>query len=107
MSTELFTEGDFSYHVLTPRHKDAAHAVLARAFCSEPACKDVAEIRPEMETKFIDWLEFVDYWMEHCATNGLSVVALNRKDSREYPYNLLQQKIRQHRDREDRLQMIF
>ena len=81
MSTELFTEGEFSYHVLTPRHKDAAHAVLARAFCSEPACKDIAEIRPEMETKFIDWLEFVDYWMDHCATNGLSVVALNRKDS--------------------------
>ena len=59
-TTELFTEGNFSYHVLTPAHKvksyfkfrescksflkDAAHAVLARAFCSEPACSDVAEV---------------------------------------------------------------
>ena len=60
-TNELFTEGKFSYHVLTPAHKvvsiltsqnviycelkkDAAHAVLARAFCSEPACSDVAEV---------------------------------------------------------------
>merc|ERR1712088_63507 len=75
-TTELFTEGNFSYHVLTPAHKDAAHAVLARAFCSEPACSDVAEVRPDMKTEYIDWLEFVDYWMDHCSTNGLSVVAL-------------------------------
>merc|ERR1711953_1588806 len=75
-TTELFTEGKFSYHVLTPAHKDAAHAVLARAFCSEPACSDVAEVRPDMKTEYIDWLEFVDYWMDHCSTNGLSLLAL-------------------------------
>jgi len=81
-STELFTEGKFSYHVLTPAHKDAAHAVLSRAFCSEPACSDVAEVRPDMKTEYIDWLEFVDYWMEHCSTNGLSVVALDKENCR-------------------------
>merc|ERR1712184_228578 len=81
-TTELFTEGNFSYHVLTPAHKDAAHAVLARAFCSEPACSDVAEVRPDMKTEYIDWLEFVDYWMDHCSTNGLSVVALDKENSR-------------------------
>merc|ERR1712168_835269 len=81
-STELFTEGKFSYHVLTPAHKDAAHAVLARAFCSEPACSDVAEVRPDMKTEYIDWLEFVDYWMEHCSTNELSVVALDEENCR-------------------------
>merc|ERR1712226_1015244 len=81
-TTELFTEGKFSYHVLTPAHKDAAHAVLARAFCSEPACSDVAEVRPDMKTEYIDWLEFVDYWMDHCSTNGLSVVALDKENSR-------------------------
>ena len=74
--------------------------MLARAFCSEPACSDVAEVsflenssfsaskldsfklRPDMKTKYIDWLEFVDYWMEHCSTNGLSVVALDKENCR-------------------------
>ena len=51
MSTELFTEGKFTYHILTSAHKDIAHAVLARAFCSEPNCSALPEIRPEMETK--------------------------------------------------------
>merc|ERR1712038_2007200 len=78
-TTGLFTEGNFTYHVLTPAHKDAAHAVLARAFCSEPACSDVAEVRPDMETEYIDWLEFVDYWMDHCSTNGLSVWLWTRR----------------------------
>ena len=82
MSTELFTEGKFSYHVLTPAHQDAAHAVLARAFCTEPACSDLAKIKPEMKTEYIDWLEFIDYWMEHCASNGLSVVALDKENCR-------------------------
>ena len=82
MAKELFTEGKFSYRILTPAHRDAAHAVLARAFCTEPACSDVAEIKPEMKTEYIDWLEFIDYWMEHCSTNGLSVVALDKDNCR-------------------------
>lgn len=82
MSTELFTEGKFSYHVLTPVHQDAAHAVLARAFCSEPTTSDLAKIKPEMKAEYIDWLEFIDYWMEHCASNGLSVVALDKENCR-------------------------
>ena len=48
MAKELFTEGKFSYRILPPAHRDAAHAVLARAFCTEPACSDVAEIKPEI-----------------------------------------------------------
>ena len=35
-----------------------------------------------MKTEYIDWLEFVDYWMDHCSTNGLSVVALDKENSR-------------------------
>ena len=35
-----------------------------------------------MKTEYIDWLEFVDYWMEHCSTNGLSVVALDKENCR-------------------------
>ena len=65
-----------------PTYKDAAHAVLARAFCSEPNCSALPEIRPEMETEFIDWLEFVNYWMDHCSTNGLSVIALDKENCR-------------------------
>ena len=42
------------YTMTLPAQKDAAHAVLARAFCSEPNCSTLPEIRPEMETKFID-----------------------------------------------------
>ena len=56
--------------------------MLARAFCSEPNCSTLPEIRPEMETKFIDWLEFFNYWMDHCSTNGLSVIALDKENCR-------------------------
>ena len=35
-----------------------------------------------MKTGYIDWLEFVDYWMEHCSTNGLSVIALDKENCR-------------------------
>jgi len=35
-----------------------------------------------MKTEYIDWLEFVDYWMEHCSTNGLSVIALDKENCR-------------------------
>ena len=69
-----------------PAHKDAAHAVLARAFCSEPNCSTLPEIKPEMETEFIDWLEFVNYWMDHCSTNGLSVIAMDKENCRHCTY---------------------
>jgi len=78
----LFVEGEFEYHVLRPDQKDATHAVLARAFCTEPAVNDLGQRCQQWETKFIDWLEFVDYWMDHCSSNGLSVIAISRKDAR-------------------------
>ena len=79
---ELFREGKFSYCILTPDYRDAALIVLARAFCSEPVCSAVGEVRPEMKTNLHDWVEFVDYWMDHCASNGLSVIALDVEKSR-------------------------
>ena len=76
-STELFREDKLSYRILTPEYRDAALIVLARAFCTEPVCSAVAEIRPEMKTDLHDWVEFVDYWMDHCSSNGLSMIALD------------------------------
>ena len=47
--TELFTEGNISYHKLTPAHKDETHAVLARAFCSEPTSASLSDIVSHIE----------------------------------------------------------
>ena len=30
----------------------------------------------------MDWLEFHNYWMEHCVENGMSVMAINKADAR-------------------------
>ena len=35
-----------------------------------------------MKTTLMDWLEFTNFWMDHCTTNGLSVVALDRENCR-------------------------
>ena len=35
-----------------------------------------------MLNKFLDWIEFVEYWMDHCSTNGMSVIAINTKNHR-------------------------
>jgi len=81
-STLLYKKGKFSYHVLTPKYRDAALVVLSRAFCTEPVVSALAKIKPEMETTFLDWVEFVDYWMDHCSSNGMSVVALDEENHR-------------------------
>ena len=78
---ELLREGKFLYSILTPNHRDAALIVLARAFCEEPMSSAVAEIRPEMKTHLHDWVEFIDYWMDHCSSNSLSVIAMDVEKS--------------------------
>ncbi|UJR17159.1 hypothetical protein I4U23_004055 [Adineta vaga] len=77
---ELYREGSMVYKVLTPKHRDATAAVLARAFCTEPVCTAIADIRPELMTTFLDWFQFVDFWMDHCSTNGLSVIAIDEEN---------------------------
>ena len=74
---ELYSDGKFSYRILTPEHRDAALMVLARSFCTEPVVNALAEIKPEMKTNLHDWVEFIDYWMDHCASNGMSTVAID------------------------------
>ena len=76
--TLLFKEGRFEYHTITPFYRDPAHVVLSRAFCTEPAVDGLAEINPEMATSYLEWLEFVDYWMDGCSSNGMGVVALGK-----------------------------
>lgn len=79
---ELYREGSLVYKVLTNAQRDATLVVLARAFCNEPACESLGEIRPEMKVSFVDWFEFVEYWMDHCSTNGLSIVAIDERNHR-------------------------
>ena len=76
----LFKEGEFTFRILSKEYRDEALVVLSRAFCTEPVCDAIAEIDPKMKTSFLDWVEFVDYWMDHCSTNGMSVVALRKSN---------------------------
>ena len=76
MSQILLKRENISIQILTPQHRDATLAVLARAFCTEPVCSSLAKLDPAKEATFLDWLEFVDYWMDHCSSNGLSVIAM-------------------------------
>ena len=69
---ELFKEGGLVYQVFFSQ-KDAAGAVLARSFCTEPVCDALGKLNLMMKTHYHDWVEFVDYWMDHCATNGYIV----------------------------------
>jgi len=59
--TLLFKVGKFAYHVLTPRYRDASLVVLSRAFCTEPVCSALPEIKPEMTTYFLDWVELLEF----------------------------------------------
>jgi len=79
---ELFREGTFSYRVLTPDRQDEAHVVLSRAFCFEPLTARLAEIKPEMKADLCDWFEFVGYFMDHCSSNGISVIAVDTDTGR-------------------------
>ena len=49
---ELFTEGRFTYCVLTATQQDAAHAVLGRAFCTEPTSAALGDIRLDCNRLF-------------------------------------------------------
>lgn len=62
--------------VLTPWHRDAVVMTLARAFESEPILSANADVT------LAEWLEFVDYWGDHCSQNGLSVVAVDETTHR-------------------------
>jgi len=77
---ELFRNGDLVYHVLTPKYRDASTAVLARAFMTEPVVFSLGEKDPTYRTKLFEWFEFVDFWQDHCTTNGLSVVCIDERN---------------------------
>ena len=80
--TELFKEGHFAFHILTPKYRDEVLMVLSRAFCTEPVCDAIADINPGMKTHIHEWVEFVDYWMDVALNKGLSVVAIDETDHR-------------------------
>lgn len=81
-ANELFREGRLVYKVLTPEQRDPALMVLARAFVSEPVVSALGEADPKYKVDLQQWVEFVDYWMDHCSSNGLSVYALDEESHR-------------------------
>lgn len=68
--------------MVTPEYRDEVLMCLSRAFVTEPVCSAIAEIKPEMKTELHDWVEFVDYWMDHCSSNGMSVMAIDEEKHR-------------------------
>ena len=82
MAKELFKEKGLSYRILTSEFRDETLMVLSRAFCTEPVVNALVQIKPEMETHLHDWVEFVEYWMPYCSTNGLSVIAVDEENHR-------------------------
>ena len=81
-STELFREGNLVYKILTGDQRDAALIVEARAFCTEPVVSNLGKNNPEMVANLGDWVEFIDHWMDHCSSNGMSVYALDEENHR-------------------------
>lgn len=81
-SNILLKSGKFIYKVLTPEYRDQTLVVLARAFCTEPVCFALGEKDPSKFVSFLDWIEFVEYWMDHCSSNGMSVIAIDEESHR-------------------------
>ena len=81
-TTLLFRRDGLEYHVLTKLYRDEVLMVLSRAFCTEPVvdARGQADFKHRATVK--DWIEFVDFWMDHCSTNGLSVVCIDPIDHR-------------------------
>jgi ribosomal protein S18 acetylase RimI-like enzyme len=72
----LYNDGKFIFKVLNPEFKDATLVLLSRAFCTEPLVTCINENCLNNVT-FLDWIEFIDYWMTTCSQNGLSVIAID------------------------------
>lgn len=81
-NTLLFRNDGLEYHTLTKLYRDEVLMVLSRAFCTEPIIAARGEIDPTHRASLPDWVEFVDFWMDHCSTNGLSVVCLDPTNHR-------------------------
>ena len=70
------TVGDVSYFILTPEYQDMAHTLISRVFCQLPITQPL-QGTPHA-CGYQEWYEFHSYWMEYTASNGLSVMALDR-----------------------------
>jgi len=77
--TLLFEEGNFEYHTCTAKYRDDVLHVLARAFMSEPVVSARGRKNKKHRVTYHDWVKFVDYWMDHCSTNGMSCIAIDKK----------------------------
>ena len=90
----LFIVDNISYHVLTPEYGDTATALIARAFCTLPVTQSLDGT--PYEAGYIDWMVFSNYWTENTASNGMSVMAMDRANCkmagvltvRELSYNV-------------------
>ena len=76
----ILTVGQISYHVLTPSYRDTAHALIGRAFCTLPLTLSLSGTK--YASGYMDWLEFHHYWMDRTASNGMSVMAIDKDNCR-------------------------
>lgn len=67
---------EFVYDVVKPAHRQGVLEVLTRAFVNEPSTAAQTIGRPS----YSQWRRFTDLFMDECATNGLSIVALDGRD---------------------------
>merc|ERR1711872_668615 len=74
----LLIVGNISYHLLTPSYQDMAHTLISRAFCSLPITQPL-DGTPQ-ECGYMEWLKLHNYWMEYTASNGMSVMALDKSN---------------------------
>jgi len=68
--------GAFSYYILGNDQRDAALACVARAMMKEPSVHSLKKF------VYLDLIEMVEFWMDECSSNNLSVFAFNEEDHR-------------------------
>lgn len=69
---------DIVYDVVRPAHRQGVLEVLTRAFVNEPSTAGQSIGRPG----YAQWRRFTDLYMDECAANGLSIVALDGRDGK-------------------------
>lgn len=78
-SAFLFSDDSFEYYILGSDYRDETLVLTGRAFYTEPSSMAFSAFKPEMKVRLVDWLELIDLFMDDCSTNGLSVIAIEKK----------------------------
>ncbi len=66
------------YEAARPRHRRGVLEVLTRAFVNEPSTAAQTIGRPGYD----EWRHFTAFYLDECLTNGLSTVAIDKRDGK-------------------------